>query len=377
MEKEILDSKGIKVPKGNRIHIGIFGSTNAGKSTLVNLLTGQETSLVSSVSGTTTDPVYKPMEIQGVGATTLIDTAGFDDYSELGEKRVERTKKVLEECDILIYIERNQTNDELLEILKSIKKPLIKIDNSGSEKEGYTKFVKEEILAKIREVAKELIGERPLLEGLLVGGETVVLVMPQDLQAPKGRLILPQVQTIRALLDLGCSVFSCKTDDLERSLNLLKHEPDMIITDSQVFAEVYKLKPKNSKITSFSILMARAKGDITELVKGAEKIDKLDKNSKILISEACTHAPLEEDIGRIKIPKMLRAKYGDMQIDFSRGLDFPKELDYDLIIMCGSCMFNRARVMNRIEKAKTAKISVTNYGLAISKLKGILDKVEY
>lgn len=377
MEKEILDSKGMKIPKGNRIHIGIFGNTNSGKSTLVNLLTGQETSLVSNVSGTTTDPVYKPMEIQGVGATTLIDTAGFDDSSELGEKRMERTKKVLEECDILIYVERDNPNDELLNSLESVKKPLIKINNSNLKRDGYIKFNKEEILLKIREVAKDLIGERPLLDGLLFGGEAVVLVMPQDLQAPKGRLILPQVQTMRALLDLGCSVFSCKTDDLERTLNLLKDEPDMIITDSQVFAEVYKLKPENSKITSFSILMARAKGDIEELVKGANQIDLLNENSKVLISEACTHAPLEEDIGRIKIPKMLRAKYGEMQIDFSRGLDFPSELDYDLIIMCGSCMFNRARVMSRIQKAQISNIPVTNYGLTISKLKGILDKVEY
>ncbi|WP_455257418.1 GTPase [Peptoniphilus asaccharolyticus] len=377
MEKEILDSKGMKTPKGNRIHIGIFGNTNSGKSTLVNLLTGQETSLVSNVSGTTTDPVYKPMEIQGVGATTLIDTAGFDDSSELGEKRMERTKKVLEECDILIYVERDNPNDELLNSLESVKKPLIKINNSNLKRDGYIKFDKEEILLKIREVAKDLIRERPLLDGLLFGGEAVVLVMPQDLQAPKGRLILPQVQTMRALLDLGCSVFSCKTDDLERTLNLLKDEPDMIITDSQVFAEVYKLKPENSKITSFSILMARAKGDIEELVKGANQIDLLNENSKVLISEACTHAPLEEDIGRIKIPKMLRAKYGEMQIDFSRGLDFPNELDYDLIIMCGSCMFNRARVMSRIQKAQISNIPVTNYGLTISKLKGILDKVEY
>lgn len=377
MAKEILDSNKLKTPKGNRIHIGIFGNTNSGKSTLLNLLTGQDTSLVSSVSGTTTDPVYKPMEISGVGATILIDTAGFDDDSELGEKRIERTKKVLEECDILVYVERETENLELLKLLESIKKPLIRINNSSEKKAGYINFDKEKILSEIKLVSKTLIEERPLLEGILNGGETVVLVMPQDLQAPKGRLILPQVQTMRALLDLGCSVFSCKTDDLEKTLNLLKSPPHLIITDSQVFEEVYKLKPELSKITSFSIIMARAKGDIKELVKGANKIDKLNENSKVLISEACTHAPLEEDIGRIKIPNMLKAKYGDMKIDFSRGLDFPDNLDYDLIIMCGSCMFNRARVMNRIEKARGENIPVTNYGLTISKLKGILDKVEY
>lgn len=377
MEKEILGSKSTLTPKGNRIHIGIFGNTNSGKSTLLNLLTGQETSLVSSLSGTTTDPVYKPMEINGIGATTLIDTAGFDDDSELGEKRIARTKKVLEECDIVLYVEREIENKELLELLNITRKPIIKINNSRKSKEGYIDFNKEEILENIKEVSTGLTVERPLLDGLLIAGETVVLVMPQDLQAPKGRLILPQVQTIRALLDLECSVVSCKTCDLAKTLNLLKEDPYLIITDSQVFEEVYKLKPKKSKITSFSILMARAKGDIDELVKGANTIDKLTKDSKVLISEACTHAPLEEDIGRIKIPNMLRAKYGDMQIDFSRGLDFPDELDYDLIIMCGSCMFNRAMVMNRIQRAKDSHIAVTNYGLTISKLKGILDKVEY
>lgn len=377
MEKEILDFKSTTTPKGNRIHIGVFGNTNSGKSTLVNLLTGQETSLVSSISGTTTDPVYKPMEINGVGATTLIDTAGFDDESSLGEKRMNRTKKVLEECDIILYIERESESEGLLSLLNSTNKPVIKINNSDKTKMGYIDFDKNEVLENIKLASKALVKEKPLLDGLLNGKETVVLVMPQDLQAPKGRLILPQVQTIRALLDIGCSVISCKTDDLKSTLDLLKNPPDMIITDSQVFGEVYKLKPEKSKITSFSILMARAKGDIEELVEGANKIDELNENSKILISEACTHAPLEEDIGRVKIPKMLKAKYGEMQIDFSRGLDFPDNLDYDLIIMCGSCMFNRARVMNRIEKAKISKIPVTNYGLTISKLKGILDKVEY
>ena len=203
-----------------------------------------------------------------------------------------------------------------------------------------------------------------------------MLVMPQDIQAPKGRLILPQVQTMRALLDLGCSITSCKTEDMKRTLDLLKEPPALIITDSQVFAEVYALKPEESNITSFSILMARSKGDIEELVKGAAAIDALNENSRVLISEACTHAPLEEDIGRVKIPALLRKKYGNMSIDFSRGLDFPEELDYDLIIMCGSCMFNRAHVLSRIEKARAAGVPVTNYGVTISKLKGIIDKVE-
>lgn len=385
MEKEILDFKSEGVAKANRVHIGIFGDTNSGKSTLLNLLSGQSVSLVSEVRGTTTDPVYKPMEIQGVGASTLIDTAGFEDDSELGAQRMKRTSKVLDECDIYIYVERGEKNKRLLSALMARKKPLIKVFN-GSQlgdasvnielPEGYIAFDKDAVLEAIREAAKDVSGDRPLLEGLLSGGESVLLVMPQDIQAPKGRLILPQVQTMRALLDLGCSITSCKTEDMKRTLDLLKEPPALIITDSQVFAEVYALKPEESNITSFSILMARSKGDIEELVKGAAAIDALNENSRVLISEACTHAPLEEDIGRVKIPALLRKKYGNMSIDFSSGLDFPEELDYDLIIMCGSCMFNRAHVLSRIEKARAAGVPVTNYGVTISKLKGIIDKVE-
>ena len=385
MEKEILDFKGEGVAKANRVHIGIFGDTNSGKSTLLNLLSGQSVSLVSEVRGTTTDPVYKPMEIHGVGASTLIDTAGFEDDSELGAQRMKRTSKVLDECDIYIYVERGEKNKRLLGALAARKKPLIKVFNASQLgdasvntriPDGYIAFDKDAVLEAIREAAKDVSGDRPLLEGLLFGGESVLLVMPQDIQAPKGRLILPQVQTMRALLDLGCSITSCKTEDMKRTLDLLKEPPALIITDSQVFAEVYALKPEESNITSFSILMARSKGDIDELVKGAAAIDSLNENSKVLISEACTHAPLEEDIGRVKIPALLRKKYGNMSIDFSRGLDFPEELDYDLIIMCGSCMFNRAHVLSRIEKARAAGVPVTNYGVTISKLKGIIDKVE-
>lgn len=385
MEKEILDFKSDGIAKANRVHIGIFGDTNSGKSTLLNLLSGQSVSLVSEVRGTTTDPVYKAMEIQGVGASTLIDTAGLEDDSELGAQRMKRTSKVLDECDIYIYVERGKENKRLLSALMARKKPLIKVFN-GSQlgdasantelPEGYIAFDKDAVLEAIKEAAKDVSGDRPLLEGLLSGGESVLLVMPQDIQAPKGRLILPQVQTMRALLDLGCSITSCKTEDMKRTLDLLKEPPTLIITDSQVFAEVYALKPEESNITSFSILMARSKGDIEELVKGAAAIDALNENSRVLISEACTHAPLEEDIGRVKIPALLRKKYGNMSIDFSRGLDFPEELDYDLIIMCGSCMFNRAHVLSRIENARAAGVPVTNYGVTISKLKGIIDKVE-
>ncbi|WBW49220.1 50S ribosome-binding GTPase [Peptoniphilus equinus] len=361
--------------KGLRIHIGIFGDTNAGKSTLLNLLTGQGTSLVSAQPGTTTDPVYKAMEVKGVGPVTFIDTAGYSDVSELGALRMNRTEKVLEECDILIYVERFEVNEALLKFLTASKKPLIKVKN-GAQKAAYVPFDKGHVLAALQTAAKHLVKERPLFDGLLRGEETVVLVMPQDIAAPTGRLILPQVQTTRALLDLNCTVISTKPEQLQKTLEGLRTPPDLVVTDSQAFHEVYP-RIGEIPITSFSILMARAKGDIETLVAGARVLDTLDADSKVLIAEACTHAPLEEDIGRVKIPKLLRARYGDMTIDFSRGLDFPEPLDYDVVIMCGSCMFNRARVLYRMEQAAKKGIPVTNYGLVLSHLHGILDKVIY
>lgn len=380
-----------KTPNSNRFHIGIFGNTNAGKSTILNLITNQNISLVSSIAGTTTDPVYKAMEINGVGPVLFIDTAGFNDGTELGIKRESRSLEVINEVDLSIIVIRDSNIDEeKISKILSNKKPAFVIFNDFENedlklnlKEKFNLDVvekdKEEILNKIKSIYANSNYEIGLLDGIIKENMLVVLVMPQDIQAPKGRLILPQVQTIRALLDSKCICVSCTKSELKLTLDSLKRSPDLIITDSQIFDEVYKIKDDNSKITSFSVLMAKSKGDINEFVKGAKFIDELSENSKILISEACTHAPLEEDIGRVKIPRLLRKKFGEkLQIDFSRGVDYPKNIsDYNLVIMCGSCMFNRAKVLSRIYKAKEENVPVTNYGLTIAKLKGILDKITY
>lgn len=369
-------------PNSNRLHIGIFGKSNSGKSTLMNMITSQDVSIVSDKKGTTTDPVYKAMEISEVGPVLFVDTAGFDDNTELSNLREDRTEKVFRETDIAIIVVRDELDENLVNKIKSKNIPFFIVDN-GSEmsKCDYkvVKFNRDEIINEIKNISSKISMENELLFGMLKGKETVLLVMPQDIQAPKGRLILPQVQTIRALLDLQCIVISTTLDRLEDSLNSIKNAPDLIITDSQIFQEVYKLKPSKSEITSFSVLMARQKSDIEILVEGAKVIDNLEENSKVLISEGCTHAPVEEDIGTVKIPNMLRKKVGEnITIDFSRGVNFPKNIkDYDLVIMCGSCMHNRKTVMDRMLELKENGVAVTNYGIAIAKFKGILDKISY
>lgn len=384
-EKGTLGFNMIETAKSLRYHIGIFGKTNSGKSTLLNLLVGQEVSLVSSLEGTTTDPVYKNMEIEGVGASTFIDTAGVLDQTLLGELRRERTKKVLDEVDCAIYIGTDQDDEGILEELKKRKVPIIYLEEGflGSEglqeKADHLESKRREILSQIERVYSE--GKKPplLFDGLLdETDELFLLIMPQDASAPTGRLIQPQVQSIRELLDRKKKVMCIQEDEIEDTLNLLKKEPDWIIVDSQVFEKVYNKKPEKSKITSFSILFARAKGDIDILLEGAYSIKNLTEKSRVLISEACTHAPIEEDIGTVKIPRLLKNRFGEgLKIDFSRGLDFPKNLEqYDLVIMCGSCMFNRTQVMRRIEKAQRERVYVTNYGLTIAYLKGILGKVK-
>lgn len=377
-------------PKSNRLHIGIFGATNAGKSTLLNLMTGQKTSIVSDISGTTTDPVYKPMELYEVGPVVFIDTAGFDDGSELGPERERKTKEVIEKIDIgLIVIRENNINPQWIEKLKSKNKPLLAVFNDYKNndlkielKRKYNinsiDFNKEILRKKILEMSKETEMEQELVTRLVKKDDLVMLVMPQDIQAPKGRLILPQVQTIRNLLDNKCVVICVTKEEFIPALKLVKKDPDLIITDSQIFKYVYENKPENSLLTSFSVLFATAKGDITEYVRGASAIDTLNENSKVLIAEACTHAPLEEDIGRVKIPRLLRNKFGNMEIKHVRGNDFPEDLSqYDLIILCGACMFNRAHVMNRIKSAKGQNVPITNYGITIAHLNNILDKVIY
>lgn len=377
-------------PKSNRIHIGIFGNTNAGKSTLLNLLTDQESSLVSSVSGTTTDPVYKAMELPNIGPAIFIDTAGFNDNSSLGIQRERKTLEVIEKIDIgFIVIRDNNLKEEYIQKLKEKNKPLIAIfnDYENNKLKDYLKekyninsiiFDKENILSEIKILSENIITEIPLVDRLVKKNDIVLLVMPQDIQAPKGRLILPQVQTIRNLLDNKCIVLSVTQDNFLESFATLNKSPDLIITDSQIFKYVYENKPEDSLLTSFSVLFAASKGDIYEYVKGASAIDSLNENSKVLIAEACTHAPLEEDIGRVKIPKLLKQKFGDLDIKHVRGNDFPNDLSkYDLVILCGSCMFNRSHVMNRINSAKNTNTPITNYGITIAHLNNILDKVVY
>jgi [FeFe] hydrogenase H-cluster maturation GTPase HydF len=389
-------------PRANRLHIGIFGKRNSGKSSLVNAITNQDVALVSDVAGTTTDPVYKPMEIYGIGPCVFIDTAGFDDIGELGKMRVDKTKLALDKTDIaLLIISDDEIEEELswIDTLKERDIPIIPIINkadilvnadfirdkiyensdlnpiivSAKTKEGIPK-IREEIIRLLPEdyEMKSITGD------LVQEGDLILLVMPQDIQAPKGRLILPQVQTLRDLLDKKCVVLSATTDKLEEALDSLKNPPKLIITDSQVFKTVYDKKPKESKLTSFSVLFANYKGDIDYYIKGAEMIGSLTEDSKVLIAEACTHAPLPEDIGREKLPRMLRQKVGEkLHIDVVSGNNYPEDLsDYQLVIQCGACMFNRKYVLSRIEKARTQMIPMTNYGVAIAYLNGILDKID-
>ena len=389
-------------PSANRVHIGLYGKRNSGKSSLINAITNQETALVSDFAGTTTDPVYKAMEIHGIGPCMLIDTAGFDDEGELGRLRVEKTRQALEKTDIavLVFDGRPVTEEkEWLSLLKQKKTPILAVVNKLDlleNPQAYADTLKRDyglspvlVSTKTREgidkVREELIRllpedyEQESITGHLVSqGDCVLLVMPQDIQAPKGRLILPQVQTIRDLLDHRCLVMSCTTDKLDEALSALKQPPKWIITDSQVFKTVYDKKPKESRLTSFSVLFANYKGDLAEFVQGAAAIESLTEHSKVLIAEACTHAPLSEDIGREKLPRMLRNKVGQgLAVDVVGGPAFPEDLSgYDLIIHCGACMFNRRHVMSRINRAKSQGVPITNYGVAIAKLSGILDKID-
>lgn len=389
-------------PSANRLHIGVFGKTNSGKSSLINAFTGQEVSIASDVAGTTTDPVYKAMEIHPLGACTIIDTAGFDDASELGAKRVEKTKLAAEKTDVAVIVFSaeedhfaqemkwyhffKEKNTPVLLIInkadlgdaKALQEFLVKETNeqplivSAAKNEGVDR-IKEALARKV----PENFGER-LITGTLVGEEDLVmLVMPQDIQAPKGRLILPQVQTTRELLDKKCLIMSVTTDKFVAALKQLMQPPKLIITDSQVFSYVYENKPKESMLTSFSVLFAAYKGDLPYYVEGAKQIDSLTEQSRVLIAECCTHAPLQEDIGRVKIPRMLKKRFGDgIVVDHVSGTDFPQDLrGYDLIIQCGACMFNRKYVLSRIDHAKEQKVPMTNYGVTIAHLTGILPHV--
>lgn len=389
-------------PRGNRVHIGIYGRTNSGKSSLVNAIAGQQVSIVSDVAGTTADPVNKSMEIHGIGAVTFIDTAGFGDTGELGAKRLEKTRRAMERTDVAIVIFGGGDISEEAGWARqfvSRRVPVVAVmgkadllpdrDSLAAEIERQSGLKPVAVSAATGEGIGELInvvaqvaqagGEESIVGSLAGAGDVVVLVMPQDIQAPRGRLILPQVQTIRDLLDKGCVAVSCTADRAADTLKSLASPPKLIITDSQVFGMVSALTPPESRLTSFSVLFANYKGDIEKFVEGAAAIDRLTEDSRVLIAEACTHAPLEEDIGREKIPRMLRARVGQgLRVDVAGGADFPDDLSgYSLIIHCGACMFNRRHVLSRIARAARQGVPITNYGVALAHLAAILDKVSW
>lgn len=389
-------------PQSLRRHIAIFGRRNVGKSSLLNAITGQEVAIVSPEAGTTTDPVNRAMEILPLGPCLLIDTAGFDDEGNIGELRNQRTHRVLDQADMAILVV-DQAHDlslekQWLQELHRLEIPTIVVLNKIDElvsSDIVVKAVSDELgvlpvavsaktrfgIDNLRLALSSAVGddqEISLTAGLASSGDSVLLVMPQDPQAPKGRLILPQVQTIRDLLNKNCFITCCGVDNLKAALDTLRESPSLIITDSQVFKQVYDLKPVNSKLTSFSVLMAGTKGNIDLLLEGARAIDNLTPQSRVLIAEACSHAPMSEDIGRVKIPRLVRKKYGESIVfDIHAGKDYPADLkNYDLIVHCGACMFNRRLMLSRILRAKQQGVPITNYGLALAHLQGILAKVE-
>ena len=390
------------VARSNRYHIAVFGRRNAGKSSLVNCIAGQGVSIVSDVAGTTTDTVWKNIELPGVGAAVIADTAGFDDVGELGTMRVYAARKVLARADVAILLLGEYDGDaspekEWLAQIREQQLPVIIIAGK-SDKEGCA----ERMTAWQKELGGDVIpfsavtdeGRDALLDciarqyiqdddlddithSLVKPGDIVVLVMPQDASAPKGRLIQPQVQTLRNLLDKHCIPLCCAPEELPHLLQSLVAPPQLIITDSQAFATVEKLTPSETKLTSFSVLMARHKGDIDAFRSGAKVLLALPPTARVLIAEACSHIPQNEDIGRVKLPRLLRSKLGDgLQIDVVGGNDFPDDLvGYDIVIHCGACMFNRRTVLSRVRQAKAQGVPITNYGIAIAALSGILDRV--
>ena len=387
-----------ETPAAQRLHIALYGRRNAGKSSLINALTGQQVALVSPVAGTTADPVKKAMELHPIGPVLFIDTAGYDDEGELGQLRVEATRDTLQRADVALLVIAGQPSQEDLgwaQQLKAQNTPFLVVQTKGDlvapaqlPKELSQRAVAvssatgegiEALRAALTALVPEDFGRQDLTRGLCSAGDVVLLVMPQDIQAPKGRLILPQVRTIRHLLDLKCTVVSTTNHGLDGALAALSAPPKLIITDSQCFPLVAAKKPEQSLLTSFSILMAADKGDIDAFAQGAKAIGALHEHSRVLIAEGCTHAPLEEDIGRVKIPRLLRRRVGQgLQVDVVAGNDFPHDLTgYDLVIHCGGCMFNRAYVLARLSQAQKQGVPMTNYGVAIAYLTGILEQVSW
>lgn len=389
-------------PKANRLHIGIFGKRNAGKSTLLNSLVNQDISIVSPTAGTTTDAVEKTMEFLPLGPVVFIDTAGVDDVGDLGGKRIEKTKKIFDRTDIAIIIcDYNGWDDYEIALYKEFQErniPVLSVINKLDEQEitpdkfeEIQKYVKNplktslklnrEIIYRLKEqlvnVCPDDFITPPSITGdIVTQGDTVVLVIPVDKEAPKGRLILPQVQVLRDLLDNRCKVFVTQDTELKQTLNELKNKPKLVITDSQAFASVSKDVPDDIELTSFSILFARLKGDLREFYEGAKQIDSLKDNDVVMICESCSHHQIEDDIARVKIPKLLTQKTGkNLQFVYRSGHDFPQDLEkYSLLIHCGACMTNRKEVLSRIMKCKKADLPVSNYGIVISYCLGILDR---
>ena len=408
-----------QTPKANRVHIGFFGRCNAGKSTLINMLTDQPVSLVSEVAGTTTDPVSKSMEILPLGPVVITDTAGIDDTTELGTLRMEKTEEVVKKINLAVYVLRadeEPTADDMhwLGLLKQNNVPIAlfineinaeidkendKENNIENKTDASTYVETHKGLSELATVigsadftskAKRLElldllggltpldveGDQTLLQGLVEEGDTIILVCPIDSAAPKGRLILPQVQTIREILDYKGLALVCQTEELPAMINSLKYPPKMVICDSQAFDRVDELTPSTIPLTSFSILMARFKGKLQDLVAGVEAIKNLKAGSKVLISEGCTHRRQCDDIGTVKIPNLLKKQgHTDLQLEFTSGGAFPKDVSqYDLIIHCGACMLTRREVLRRIECAVVQGTLIVNYGVLIAALHGILER---
>ncbi len=387
-----------RTPKGFRLHIGLFGRRNAGKSSVLNALTRQQVSIVSEIAGTTTDPVEKPMELLPIGPVLFIDTAGVDDVGALGEKRVKKTRQVLDRTDVgVIVVDAGQWNefeDAILDELREREIPTIVVFNKSDIakpqaavieklKSPHVEMVATEghgVLdlreALIKTVPEEFINVPPIISDLVPPGELAVLVVPIDKEAPKGRLILPQVQTIRDLLDGDSYCMVVKDDQLHDALKRLKRPPAIVVTDSQAFAKVSAEVPPDVPLTGFSILFARQKGNLTQFVEGAMAIERLRPGDRVLIAEACTHHPIEDDIGRVKIPRWLRQYVGgELHFNTTQGHDFPDDLaDYRLVVHCGACMWNRREVLSRMMRCRAAGVPICNYGMTIAYTLGLFER---
>lgn len=387
--------------KSLRLHIGIFGKTNVGKSAILNRITNQDVSIVSDIAGTTTDVVEKSMELLPIGAVNFLDTAGINDSTALGSERIDKTMKIINRTDVAVLVcdhngidkyekdligqfkelnipyvilvnksDIKEIPKEKLEEIKSITQNIL-ITSAINDKDLLIKFKKQ----LLKMLPEDFVNSPKIAGDLIPAKSTVILVIPIDKEAPKGRIILPQVQTLRDLLDSDCLTYVVKVSELNRALENLKAPPSLVITDSQAFKPVSEIVPGNIPLTSFSILFARIKGDLNEFVKGANAIQNLENNDKILILESCTHHAIEDDIGRVKIPDLLKKKTGkNLIIEHFSGHDFPEISGYKLIIHCGACMTNRREILSRILKANEKEIPITNYGIVISYCLGILPR---